>query len=112
MTIRDIDLSEDETPVSFALEGIPPEWDIKKDMLKLHCIEGKPIELGRGGYGVVLYGELPLRPFPLGVEVVKYHLFLYLHRHVSFRSRTIPRREQQDYEMNRNWSLLAICLMP
>ena len=54
MTIRDIDRSEDDTPLSF--EGIPSEWEIKKDMLKLHCIEGKPIELGRGGYGVVLYG--------------------------------------------------------
>ena len=62
MTIRDIDQSEDETPVSFALDGIPPEWEIKKDMLKLHCIEGKPIELGRGGYGVVLYGDLPSCP--------------------------------------------------
>ena len=55
MTIRDINCSEDDTPVSF--EGIPPEWEIKKDMLKLHCIEGKPIELGRGGCGVVLYGD-------------------------------------------------------
>ena len=55
MTILDIDRSEDETPVSF--EGIPPNWEIKKDMMKLHCIDGKPIELGRGGYGVVLYGE-------------------------------------------------------
>ena len=55
MTICDIDRSEDDTPVAF--EGIPPDWEIKKDMLKLHCVEGKPIELGRGGYGVVLYGD-------------------------------------------------------
>ena len=56
MTIQDIDCSEDDTPVSF--EGIPPEWEIKTNMLKLRCVDGKPIELGRGGYGVVLYGEI------------------------------------------------------
>ena len=55
MTIQDIDRSEDETPVSF--QGIPLEWEIKTSMLKLHCIDGKPIELGRGGHGVVLYGK-------------------------------------------------------
>ena len=55
MTIQDIDRSEDNTPVT--LEGIPNNWEIKAGMLKLHCKDGRPIELGRGGYGVVLYGE-------------------------------------------------------
>ena len=55
MTIQNIDRTEDDTPVSF--EGVPPQWEIKKNMLKLHCIDAKPIELGRGGYGVVLFGK-------------------------------------------------------
>ena len=56
MTIEDIDRPADgAAPVTF--DGIPPEWEIKANELKLHCVDGKPIELGRGGYGVVLYGE-------------------------------------------------------
>ena len=55
MTIDDISQPEDIDPAAF--EGIPPEWEIKSNELKLHCVDGKPIELGRGGYGVVLYGR-------------------------------------------------------
>ena len=63
MTIENIDRSDDDTPVSF--EGIPPEWEIKSNQIKLHCVDGKPIELGRGGFGVVLFGNSYSLPSPL-----------------------------------------------
>lgn len=63
MTIENIDRSDDDTPVSF--EGIPPEWEIKPNQIKLHCVDGKPIELGRGGFGVVLFGDSHSLPSPL-----------------------------------------------
>ena len=56
MTIDDINQSDASNPVAF--EGIPPQWEIKANELKLHCVDGKPIELGRGGYGIVLYGGI------------------------------------------------------
>ena len=58
MTIENINRTDDDTPVSF--DGIPPEWEIKPNQIKLHCTDGKPIELGRGGFGVVLFGDSSL----------------------------------------------------
>ena len=65
MTIANIDQTDDDT--ALALDGIPPEWEIKPNQIKLHCMDGKPIELGRGGFGVVLFGDLLplLNPLPL-----------------------------------------------
>ena len=55
LTINNIDAADDMASVSF--NGIPPEWEIKTNQIRLHCIDGKPIELGRGGYGIVLFGD-------------------------------------------------------
>ena len=40
------------------IDSIPQNWEIKENGLKLHCIDGRPIELGRGGHGIVLYGQV------------------------------------------------------
>ena len=41
-----------------ALQDLNEAWEIGNDEMKLHCISGKPVELGRGGYGIVLWGTL------------------------------------------------------
>ena len=45
MTIGTINVSTDNTPVSF--DGIPEDWEIKSSQIRLHCVDGKPVELGR-----------------------------------------------------------------
>ena len=40
------------------MESVPKEWELKDKQLKLHCIDGKPVELGRGGHGIVLWGQV------------------------------------------------------
>lgn len=55
MNIEDIGDAED---VSSTFEGIPPEWEIKSSQIKLHCVDSRPVELGRGGFGVVLYATV------------------------------------------------------
>ena len=45
MTIGTMNKTNDATPVSF--EGIPKEWEITSSQIRLHCIDGKPVELGR-----------------------------------------------------------------
>ena len=43
---------------SAIFEGIRADWEISTENIKLHCIDGKPIELGRGGFGTVLYASV------------------------------------------------------
>ena len=49
---------EDSLDSSYETDGIPKEWEIKDNQLKLHCFDGKPVELGRGGHGIVLWGQV------------------------------------------------------
>ena len=43
MTIENLDSIDGPT----TFEGIPPEWEIKSDEIRLKCVDGLPIELGR-----------------------------------------------------------------
>ena len=54
-TVRTVSQDSHETPTA---QSIPQEWEIKENELKLHCIDGRPIELGRGGHGIVLWGQV------------------------------------------------------
>lgn len=52
-----IENTEDSSSrVSF--DGVPETWQIKTSEVKLYCVDGKPIVLGSGGHGVVLYGTV------------------------------------------------------
>ena len=70
MTIGTIDQTDDSTPVSF--EGIPPEWEIKSSQIKLHCIDGKPVELGRYIHIWLSYHR---HSMALGLSCGKRHMF-------------------------------------
>lgn len=43
---------------STALDGIPEVWQINSDQVRLYAVDGKPLELGRGGFGIVLHGTV------------------------------------------------------
>ena len=54
-TVRTVVRGPDESPTA---QSIPQEWEIKENELKLHCMDGRPVELGRGGHGIVLWGRV------------------------------------------------------
>ena len=56
ITIEDIEKAGDDA-LATNFDGIPPDLEIKANEIKLHCIDGKPIELDQGGNGAVLYGK-------------------------------------------------------
>ena len=41
-----------------ALEGLQADWEIDADEIKLVCVNGRPVELGRGGCGIVLLAKV------------------------------------------------------
>ena len=55
LTLEEVGLPDD---VPATLAGIAKEWSLKPTQIKLYCVDGKPIELGRGGFGVVFYARL------------------------------------------------------
>ena len=57
-TIVNMDEAGDHPDQKIVPGSMPSEWKIKKGQLKVHCVNGKPVCLGKGGFGVVLYGQV------------------------------------------------------
>ena len=63
--INDVSISPSN---SSSFEGLPSEWQIPLDRVKLVCVDNSPRELGKGGFGVVY--EAIVRNEPAAIKMV------------------------------------------
>ena len=63
--INDVSVSPSN---SSSFEGLPSEWQIPLDRVKLVCVDNSPRELGKGGFGVVY--EAIVRNEPAAIKMV------------------------------------------